>query len=369
MRVGSENFSTPREVFSSPEGWPLDIIVWHDGKILLLDQTRLPEEEVYLEIADVADLAAAIREMRIRGAPALGVAAAYGLALAAITSPANGRDGLLADLRQAAGTLAATRPTAVNLAWALRRVLAAVEQAGDAEAARQAALAEARRIHHEGLEADRRLSELGADLIPDGSAVLTHCNTGPLATAGYGTALGILRAAHEQGKRFRVYATETRPLLQGARLTAWELLRYGIPATLIVDSAAGGLLRRGIVACVVVGADRIAASGDVANKVGTYGLAVLAQENGVPFYVAAPSSTVDLSLASGDDIPIEERAPEEVTTFAGRRVAAEGIAVANPAFDVTPHRYVTAIVTERGIAREPYAQSLAALVEAVGVPR
>jgi methylthioribose-1-phosphate isomerase len=369
MRVGSENFSTPREVFCCPKGWPLEIIAWHDGRIRLLDQTRLPEEEVHLDIADVAGLAAVIREMRIRGAPALGVAAAYGLALAAIASPANDCGSLLADLRRAAGVLAATRPTAVNLTWALRRVLTAAEAAPDAEAARQAALAEARRIHHEGLEADRRLSELGADLIPDGAAVLTHCNTGALATAGYGTALGVLRAAHEQGKRIRVYATETRPLLQGARLTAWELLREGIPATLIVDSAAGGLLRRGIVSCVVVGADRIAANGDVANKVGTYGLAVLAHENGVPFYVAAPSSTVDLSLASGDDIPIEERAPEEVTTFAGRRVAAEGIQVANPAFDVTPHRYLTAIITERGIAREPYDQSLASLVGAAGVPR
>ena len=347
----------------------MEIIAWHDGKIRLLDQTRLPEEEVYLELADVAGLAAAIREMRIRGAPALGVAAAYGLALAAIASPAVDCDGLLTGLRRAAGTLTSTRPTAVNLAWALRRVLAAAEAAPDAEAARQVVLAEARRIHHEGLEADRRLSELGADLIPDGAAVLTHCNTGALATAGYGTALGILRAAHEQGKRIHVYATETRPLLQGARLTAWELLRAGIPATLIVDSAAGGLLRRGIVACVVVGADRIAANGDVANKVGTYGLAVLAHENEVPFYVAAPSSTVDLSLASGDGIPIEERAPEEVTTFAGRRVAAEGITVANPAFDVTPHRYVTAIITERGIARAPYDQSLPALVEVAGVPR
>jgi methylthioribose-1-phosphate isomerase len=292
------------------------------------------------------------------------VAAAYGLALAA-ASPATSFDGLLEDLHRAAGTLAATRPTAVNLNWALRRVLAAAEAAADVDAAQRTVLAEARRIHQEGLEADRRLSELGADLIPDGAAVLTHCNTGALATAGYGTALGVLRAAHEQGKRLHVYATETRPLLQGARLTTWELLREGIPATLVVDSAAGGLLRRGIVACVVVGADRIAANGDVANKVGTYGLAVLAHENGVPFYVAAPSSTVDLSLASGDGIPIEERAPEEVTTFAGRHVAAEGIAVANPAFDVTPHRYVTAIITERGIAREPYREALERLDERV----
>jgi methylthioribose-1-phosphate isomerase len=347
----------------------LEIIAWHDGRIRLLDQTRLPEEEVHLEVANVAGLAAAMREMRIRGAPALGVAAAYGLALAAIASPAVDCEGLLGELRRAAATLAATRPTAVNLSWALRRVLAAAEAAPDAQAARKALLAEARRIHHEGLEADRRLSELGADLIPDGAAVLTHCNTGALATAGYGTALGILCAAHEQGKRVRVYATETRPLLQGARLTAWELLRAGIPATLIVDSAAGGLLRRGIVTCVVVGADRIAANGDVANKVGTYSLAVLAHENGVPFYVAAPSSTIDLSLASGDGIHIEERAPEEVTGFAGRRVAAEGIQVANPAFDVTPHRYVTAIITERGIAREPYLEALERLDERIPTGR
>jgi methylthioribose-1-phosphate isomerase len=346
----------------------VEIIGWHDGKIRLLDQTRLPAEEVYLEIDDVAELAAAIRRMSIRGAPALGVAAAYGLALAAAISPAQTHEQLLTDLRRAAAALAATRPTAVNLPWALRRALAAAEAAPDAEGSREASLTEARRIHEESLEADRRLSELGADLIPSGAAVLTHCNAGSLATAGYGTAVGVLRAAHERGNQVSVYATETRPLLQGARLTAWELLRYGIPATLIADSAAGGLLHRGLIACAVVGADRIAANGDVANKVGTYSLAVLAHENGIPFYVAAPTSTVDLSLAGGDDIPIEERAPEEVTAFAGRRVAPEGVQVANPAFDVTPHRYVTAIITERGIARQPYEHSLAAIVGATGVP-
>lgn len=346
----------------------MEIIGWYNGKIRLLDQTRLPAEEIYLEIDDVADLAAAVRRLSIRGAPALGVAAAYGLALAAAASPAQTHQQLLADLRRAAATLAVTRPTAVNLAWALHRALAAAEAARGAEACRATILAEARRIHEESLDADRRLSALGADLIPDGATALTHCNAGALATAGYGTAVGILHAAHERGKQIRVYATETRPLLQGARLTAWELLRYGIPTTLIADSAAGGLLRRGLVACAVVGADRIAANGDIANKVGTYSLAVLAHENGVPFYVAAPISTVDLSLAGGDDIPIEERGPEEVTTFAGKRVAAEGVQVANPAFDVTPHRYVTAIITERGIAREPYEQSLAAIAGAAGVP-
>jgi methylthioribose-1-phosphate isomerase len=347
----------------------LEIIGWHNDRIRLLDQTRLPLEEIYLEITDVADLATAIREMRVRGAPALGVTAAYGLALAAVAGPSGDRDSLLAEMRRAAAVLVATRPTAVNLPWALDRVLAVAEAAPDAEAARQAAVAEARLIHEEGLEAERRLSALGADLIPDGAAVLTHCNAGALATAGHGTALGVLRAAHEQGKRIRVYATETRPLLQGARLTAWELVREGIPITLIADGAAGGLLRRGVVSCAVVGADRIAANGDVANKVGTYSLAVLAHENEVPFYVAAPTSTVDLALNSGDDIPIEERAPEEVTSFAGRRVAPEGVEVANPAFDVTPHLYITAIITEQGIAHESYLRTLGAIVGAAEVPR
>lgn len=345
----------------------MEIITWRDGSIHLLDQTRLPKEEVYLEIADVADLAAAIRELCVRGAPALGVAAAYGLALAADASQATDQDGLIADLRSAAETLAATRPTAVNLPWALQRVQAVAQSTLDRETALQAVLAEARLIHQETLEADRRLSELGADLVPDGASVLTHCNAGALATAGYGTALGVLRAAHDQGKWIHAYATETRPLLQGARLTAWELPRYGIPTTLVIDSAAGGLLRSGVISCVVVGADRIAASGDVANKVGTYGLAVLAHENDAPFYVAAPFSTVDLSLADGDDIPIEQRAPEEVASFAGQGVAPDGIEVVNPAFDVTPHRYVTAIITERGIARAPYVDSLAALVHAAEV--
>ncbi len=345
----------------------MEIITWRDGSIHLLDQTRLPKEEVYLEIADVADLAAAIRDLRVRGAPALGVAAAYGLALAAEVSRATERDDLLTDLARAAEMLAATRPTAVNLPWALQRVQAAAQSTPDREAARRAALAEARLIHQETLESDRHLSELGADLVPDGASVLTHCNAGALATAGYGTALGVLRAAHERDKWIHAYATETRPLLQGARLTAWELPRYGIPTTLVTDSAAGGLLRSGLIACVIVGADRIAANGDVANKVGTYGLAVLAHENDVPFYVAAPFSTVDLSLADGEDIPIEQRAPEEVASFASQRVAPDGIEVVNPAFDVTPHRYVTAIITERGIARAPYVDNLAALVRAAEV--
>jgi len=334
--------------------------------VRLLDQTRLPQQETYVDIDDCSALAEAIRALRIRGAPALGLAGAYGLALAALRGP-DDREALLSRLREAAGLLAATRPTAVNLSWALQRVLAAAEDAGDAASARDAVIREALLIHEETREADRRLSALGAELVPPGAAVLTHCNTGPLATGGYGTAFGVIRAAFQQGRVVRVYATETRPVLQGARLTMWELRRAGIPATLIADGAAGSLMRRGVVTCVIVGADRIAAGGDVANKIGTYSLAVLARENGVPFYVAAPTSTVDLSLASGDDIPIEERPPEEVTAIAGLRVSPEGVEAANPAFDVTPGRYVTAIITERGVVRQPYGETLAALLRPAGV--
>ena len=338
-------------------------LTWSDGHLRLLDQTRLPSEEVWLTLADHQQVATAIRSLQVRGAPAIGVAAAYGLALAAALSEASDREALLADLRSAAKDLEATRPTAVNLSWALERAMSAAEGASDAESARRAVEAEAERIQQEDVEANRRLGGLGAELLPESSTVLTHCNAGALATAGYGTALGVVRAAVEQGKRVGVVATETRPLLQGARLTTWELARDGIDCTLIVDSAAGALMRRGGVDVVVVGADRIVANGDTANKIGTYALALLASEHGLPFYVAAPTSTVDLSLADGDGIPIEERAPDEVAEVAGRRVAPEGVSVANPAFDVTPHRLVTAIITERGIARAPYDASLSALVE------
>jgi methylthioribose-1-phosphate isomerase len=339
---------------------PID---WSDGRLRLLDQTRLPQEEVWLTLADHRQVAEAIRSMRVRGAPAIGVAAAYGLALAAGATGVSDRDGLLVELRAAAEELAGTRPTAVNLSWALRRVLTAAEAAPDAESMRRVVLEEAQRIQREDVEANRRLGRLGAALVPDGATVLTHCNTGALATAGYGTALGVVRAAAEQGKRVRVIVTETRPLLQGARLTAWELARDGIDCTLIVDNAAGALMRRGEVDLVIVGADRIAANGDVANKIGTYTLAVLAREHGLPFYVAAPTSTIDLSLPTGDDIAIEERSAEEVTTAGGRRIAPEGVAVANPAFDVTPDRLIDAIVTERGVAWPPYAESLRSLLE------
>jgi methylthioribose-1-phosphate isomerase len=332
------------------------------GRVRLIDQTRLPREEAYVETSDCRDLARAIREMRVRGAPLIGITAAYALALAAREAAAGDRPALMSALREAAEELRATRPTASNLAWALDRMLRVAEAAAGPASAIEALEAEARRIHEEDIDACRRIGAHGAALLPDGVSLLTHCNAGSLATGGYGTALGVVRAAWEQGKLQRVYATETRPLLQGARLTAWELQRDGIPFTLIVDSAAGQLLRRGLAAAVVVGADRIAANGDVANKIGTYALAALARENGVPFYVAAPTSTIDLGTPSGDAIPIEERAAEEVTTLAGVATAPDGIDAANPAFDVTPAQYVTAIVTENGVARPPYAASLAALL-------
>ncbi len=339
-------------------------IEWANGRVRLLDQTRLPHQEVYLELENQHQMVAAIGEMRVRGAPLIGIAAAYGMALGAQHIETANMEDFLARLRPIAEELAATRPTAVNLSWALKRMTLAAEAAPDPAAARQALLAEALRIHQENADADRRLGQHGAQLIPAGSAVLTHCNTGSLATGGYGTALGVIRAAWEQGKLSRVYVSETRPLLQGARLTAWELARDGIPATLIADGAAGSLMRRrDAIACVIVGADRIAVNGDVANKIGTYTLAVLAKEHNIPFYVAAPTSTIDLNSASGDQIPIEERPPEEVTSFAGVAVAPAGIEALNPAFDVTPHRYVSAIITERGVVREPYAKSLRQLFQ------
>ncbi|HZP27150.1 MAG TPA: S-methyl-5-thioribose-1-phosphate isomerase [Dehalococcoidia bacterium] len=327
-------------------------IAWQDGALRILDQTRLPQKIAYLETRDYRDVIVAIQRLQVRGAPLIGIAGAYALALAAqiATTPEA--------LRAAGDEIAAARPTAVNLAWAIRRCLAATEATPDAAGA---LLAEAQAIHQEEQQANLRMGRLGADLLPAKATILTHCNTGALATGGSGTALGVILAAREAGRLRQVYATETRPLLQGARLTAWELQNAGIPCRLIVDSAAGQLLHRGGVDAVVVGADRIAASGDVANKIGTYTLAVLARENGVPFYVAAPTSTVDLSLASGDLIPIEERAAQEVMSFGGQATAPEGTEAENPAFDVTPAAYVSAFITENGIARAPYADSLAAV--------
>jgi methylthioribose-1-phosphate isomerase len=337
-------------------------IEWLSGRVRLVDQARLPHVEAYLETADYRELAEAIRSLKVRGAPLLGITAAYGLALAAREPSGGSLEALLAQLRRAADELRATRPTAANLTWALDRVLRIAEGAPSVLAAVESVEAEALRIHEEDVAVCRRIGANGASLIESASSVLTHCNTGSLATGGYGTAFGVVRAAFDEGWLDHVYATETRPLLQGARLTAWELQREGIPHTLIVDSAAGSLMRRGRVEAVVVGADRIAANGDVANKIGTYSLAVLANENGVPFYVAAPTSTIDLDAREGEAITIEERAAAEVTSLAGTPIAPEGTPAVNPAFDVTPARYVSAIVTEAGIARAPYGETLAAQV-------
>jgi methylthioribose-1-phosphate isomerase len=340
-------------------------VAWEDGVVVMIDQRRLPAEQVFLRCRDHHEVAAAIRDMAIRGAPAIGVAAALGLALGARTTQSEGA-ALLAEWSDMCATLAATRPTAVNLFWAIermrRRFRAFAAQGG--ATLRAALLDEALAIQQEDLEACRRMGDLGAELLPAEARVLTHCNAGALATAGYGTALGVIRSAARLGKVKAVFADETRPWLQGARLTAWELLQDGIPTTVITDSMAGHLMARGEINAVVVGSDRIAANGDVANKIGTYTVAVLAKEHGIPFYVAAPVSTFDLGTPTGGDIPIEERPAEEVTHVAGRRVAPEGAAVRNPAFDVTPHRYVTAVVCERGVARPPFAESLRALAGA-----
>ena len=320
---------------------------FEDGALHLLDQRRLPAQVEIVQARTARETAQAIREMIVRGAPAIGCAAAYGLALA-VRSGEN--------FAEARSALLDSRPTAVNLRWAVERLSAV--QPRTFEALR----AEADRVLAEDLAACRAIGRQGAALVPDGRGILTHCNAGGLATAGYGTALGVVRAALEAGKKCAVFADETRPWLQGARLTAWELLQDGIPVTLLPDAAAASLLSSGRIGCVVVGADRIACNGDTANKVGTYPLALAADAAQVPFFVAAPTSTVDLRASSGREIPIEERAPSEVTHLAGSRVAAEGVHVFNPAFDVTPSRYITAIVTEWGVARPPYERTLAALV-------
>ena len=337
-------------------------IEWLGNKVKLLDQTRLPREEVYLELGDYQEVAAAIKEMRIRGAPAIGVAGAYGIALGALKIEAASRDEFLLKLKDIMQTLAATRPTARNLFAAIDRMQQAAGAGGDMEQIKKALVNEAARIHSEEAEATGKLARFGAELIKDGATILTHCNTGPLATTGCGTALGIIRQAKEQGKKIKVLASETRPLLQGARLTAWELKQAHIPFTLITDSMAGYFLSRGEIDCIIIGADRIASNGDTANKIGSYTLAVLAMENGIPFYIATPVSTIDLSLACGDEIPIEERDPEEVTHLQGVSTAPDGTRAANPAFDITPHYYITAIITEKGIIKEPYIERLKGIV-------
>ena len=333
-------------------------IEWLGNKLKIIDQTQLPGKLAFIELRDYTEVVAAIKQMKVRGAPAIGVAAAYGIALGAQTIKAENKAKFLSQFDKILQAFAAARPTAVNLFRAIDRMKKVVETTGDVQKIKQALIDEAKAIHAEEETATRRLSRLGAKLIKDGFTVLTHCNAGALATAGYGTALGIIKAAREQGKKIEVIATETRPLLQGACLTTWELMQENIPVTLITDSMAGYFLSRGKVNCVIVGADRIAANGDTANKIGTYTLAVLAKENGFPFYVAAPTSTIDLSLKSGEEIPIEERNPEEVTSIKGIRLAPKGVTAANPAFDITPHQYITAIITERGMVRKPYLGSL-----------
>jgi methylthioribose-1-phosphate isomerase len=335
----------------------LETIQWTDEGVVMIDQTKLPSEEIYVTCRSYGEVAEAIRTMIIRGAPAIGVAAAMGVAIGVAQTSEGDLDARFAEI---CGELAGTRPTAVNLFWGIermKRLFASVRHL-PLEQIRQRLIAEARLVREEDIEINKAIGRHGAPLVPNGKTVLTHCNAGALATAGYGTALGVVRAAVEAGKDIDVFADETRPFLQGARLTAWELQRDGIRATLITDNMAGHFLHSGRIGCVVVGADRIAANGDVANKIGTYGVAVLAKENNVPFYVAAPISTLDLSLPDGTHIPIEERGAAEVTHVHGVRMAPEGIEVRNPAFDVTPNRYVTAIITERGVARAPFTETL-----------
>lgn len=339
----------------------LPTIAWRGRSVIMIDQRKLPGQETYVHCHTYIQVAQAIEKMVIRGAPAIGIAAAYGLALGAIALRAETGRSLDREFEKIYGRLERTRPTARNLFWALERMRAAYETCREhgLRAIRTTLLEEAKAIEREDAETNRSIGRHGQALLRDGSTVLTHCNAGALATAEYGTALGAIRAAVADGKRIRVFADETRPFLQGARLTVWELDRDGIPVVLITDGMAGWFMRRGEVDAVIVGADRIARNGDTANKIGTYSLAVLAKENSVPFYVAAPTSTVDLSLADGGGIPIEERNPDEVREVGGRLVTVPCVEVRNPAFDVTPAAYITAIVSERGVCRPPFDKSLA----------
>jgi methylthioribose-1-phosphate isomerase len=340
-------------------------IEWTDDGVRMIDQRLLPTREVYNTYRDYKDVAEAIRSMVIRGAPAIGVAAAMGVALGVRTARARSVAELDPQFQEICAVLAATRPTAVNLFWAIERMKGVYQRARaqGVQEVESALIDEARLIYDEDVRANREMGRLGQELIPGDARVLTHCNAGALATAGYGTALGVIRAAVEAGKRVQVYADETRPFLQGARLTAWELMKDQIPVTVITDNMAGHIMRKGEIDCVIVGADRIAANGDVANKIGTYSVAVLAKENQIPFYVAAPISTIDLAIPDGEHIPIEERNPDEIRTIQGVAVTPENARVANPAFDVTPHRYIAAIITERGVARPPYDKTLRAAAE------
>ncbi len=339
----------------------LPTIEWREGKVIMIDQRKLPGEEIYIECRTHEDVAEAIEKMVIRGAPAIGVAAAFGLALGfSRIKDAAGAD---AEFDRISARLSRTRPTARNLFWALERMKAVETKLKGLplDELKRKLIEEALAIEREDADINRRIGRFGADLVKDGDTVLTHCNAGGLATAAYGTAVGVIRAAFEQGRKIRVFADETRPFLQGARLTAWELEKLGVPYFVITDSMAGWMMKTGEISLAVVGADRIAANGDTANKIGTYSVAVLAKENGIPFYVAAPVSTFDFALETGDRIPIEERSPQEVKEINGQLITPPGARVRNPAFDVTPARLITAIITEKGVMRPPYEKTLAAL--------
>jgi methylthioribose-1-phosphate isomerase len=342
----------------------IQTLEWTSNGVVFIDQTKLPTEEVYVTCATHQQVANAIRNMIVRGAPAIGVAAAMGIALGVKNSQAENAADLKKEFDQICETIRQTRPTAVNLFWAIRRMQEKFEtlRIRPIPQIQQALIEEAQRMHAEDIAANQAMGRHGATLMPSSGGVLTHCNAGALATAGYGTALGVIRAAVEAGKKIHVYADETRPFLQGSRLTAWELMKDGIPTTVISDNMAGVMMQQGKIAAIVVGADRIAANGDVANKVGTYTVAVMAKEHGIPFYVAAPLSTVDFETPDGSKIPIEQRSKKEVTHIGGRQMTPDGVGIENPAFDVTPAKYVAAIITERGIARAPYKESLRELV-------
>src|SRR5579871_1363145 len=338
----------------------IQTLEWTDNGVRFIDQTKLPTEEVYVVCTTYKQVADVIRNMVVRGAPAIGVAAGMGIALGVKNSKAETVGDLKKEFDQICKVIGETRPTAVNLFWAIRRMQDKFESLRVRPVAqiKQALIDEAQRMHAEDIAANQAMGRHGAVLLPASGGVLTHCNAGALATCGYGTALGVIRAAIEAGKKLHVYADETRPFLQGARLTAWELMKDGIPTTVISDNMAGAMMKQGKIGAVVVGADRIAANGDVANKIGTYTVAVLAKEHSIPFYVAAPISTVDLACPDGSKIPIEQRNEKEVTHIAGRQMVPNGVAVENPAFDVTPAKYVAAIITEKGIAKPPFDNSL-----------
>jgi methylthioribose-1-phosphate isomerase len=335
-------------------------IFWKDDAVVMIDQKALPHEERHLRFTDYKDVIAAIKDLTVRGAPAIGVAAAMGIALGTLHLATSSKEDFKLAFYEICDQFSRTRPTARNLFWAIERMKKSFDEAlsGSPDQIKRVLVDEAIRICVEDIAINREMGMQGRFLMEDGDKILTHCNAGALATAGYGTALGVIRAASEEGKRLHVFVNETRPVLQGARLTAWELKKDNIPATLITDSMAGFLMKQGMISKVIVGADRIAANGDVANKIGTYSLAVLAKEHNIPFYVAAPLSTIDVSVQNGDEIPIEERNAEEITTIRGIRVAPEGVHVYNPAFDVTPNRYITAIVTEAGVVFPPYQEGI-----------